>query len=532
MPRTYEKRYDVLDANKDIHFHTHEQLLDECFGEHHNLFEVDYEINDSCRVYMPKILTDRNGNPKAVSSGWTNSIDSTNTVFKSVSPVGEPFYECKASDYVSLIFAMLKNDGDYQFLGAFVDDANECDGHIFTSKRIATKVRLIGNPVYDIELLDEDRTILSGEYIFNRPENAKLGTFNSWQIKNDNLVAKETDRYVFEYHESEIPMEVKWYFDADELEENGRINITLIYNKKVYEGHIKNEINGHAKILWGKELAREFDKNYGMQSTYPYLVFSRKGRNCYEISLIPGLKKIDDSEDSKENKIIELEKLRQVTEEDILQAIQEWNNDSSHPFKEKKYEFKESFLIFEGKGYPSNHIYAIAYNNHFGENINPTNLYDGVSMESYVGTQLRDRLHFDLTDKMIEEPLNDSYSEEEQQEQAYEMDIESLKVAAKQRANNNPIQREVVTKQSYRDPYIAEYSKRIANGICQLCGNEAPFNDKKGRPYLESHHIIWISRGGEDSLDNTVALCPNCHRKMHIVDSKEDIQILIMKKRG
>ena len=43
----------------------------------------------------------------------------------------------------------------------------------------------------------------------------------------------------------------------------------------------------------------------------------------------------------------------------------------------------------------------------------------------------------------------------------------------------------------------------------------APFNDKKGRPFLESHHIRWLSEGGADSIDNVAALCPNCHRKMH-----------------
>ncbi len=28
--------------------------------------------------------------------------------------------------------------------------------------------------------------------------------------------------------------------------------------------------------------------------------------------------------------------------------------------------------------------------------------------------------------------------------------------------------------------------------------------------------------GGDDSLDNTVALCPNCHRKMHVVNDEND----------
>ena len=59
-----------------------------------------------------------------------------------------------------------------------------------------------------------------------------------------------------------------------------------------------------------------------------------------------------------------------------------------------------------------------------------------------------------------------------------------------------------------------------------MCGKPAPFNDKSGDPYLESHHIKWLSKGGEDSPYNVVALCPNCHRKMHIVNDSEDVRFL------
>jgi 5-methylcytosine-specific restriction protein A len=82
--------------------------------------------------------------------------------------------------------------------------------------------------------------------------------------------------------------------------------------------------------------------------------------------------------------------------------------------------------------------------------------------------------------------------------------------------------REVSTKTYERNPYVIEYAKRRARGICQLCGNPAPFMDKVGLPFLETHHIEWLSNGGEDTIENTVALCPNCHRKMHILDSDQD----------
>ncbi|MTV47714.1 HNH endonuclease [Heliobacillus mobilis] len=77
-----------------------------------------------------------------------------------------------------------------------------------------------------------------------------------------------------------------------------------------------------------------------------------------------------------------------------------------------------------------------------------------------------------------------------------------------------------------RDEFIAELAKRNARGICQLCDQSAPFVDKKNKPYLEVHHIIWLSKGGNDSIENTVALCPNCHRKMHALNLDVDVQKL------
>ena len=77
-----------------------------------------------------------------------------------------------------------------------------------------------------------------------------------------------------------------------------------------------------------------------------------------------------------------------------------------------------------------------------------------------------------------------------------------------------------------RNSQVVKYTRTYANGICQLCKQPAPFADKNGNPYLEVHHVIWLSRGGADDISNTVALCPNCHTKMHIVDDAFDINLL------
>ena len=90
----------------------------------------------------------------------------------------------------------------------------------------------------------------------------------------------------------------------------------------------------------------------------------------------------------------------------------------------------------------------------------------------------------------------------------------------------NPEKEEQVRQEYRRDSVVTAYAKRRANGICQLCRKPAPFNTPNGDPYLEVHHIDWLMNGGADSVENTVALCPNCHRKMHSLNLPEDVRLL------
>ena len=67
-----------------------------------------------------------------------------------------------------------------------------------------------------------------------------------------------------------------------------------------------------------------------------------------------------------------------------------------------------------------------------------------------------------------------------------------------------------------RNPNVIEAVLRRANGICEKCGKKAPFLRRKDdSPYLEVHHWVSLSQDGDDTVENAVALCPNCHREIH-----------------
>ncbi len=67
-----------------------------------------------------------------------------------------------------------------------------------------------------------------------------------------------------------------------------------------------------------------------------------------------------------------------------------------------------------------------------------------------------------------------------------------------------------------RNPAVVAEVRLRAAGICESCGRRAPFLRRKDEsPYLEVHHRQPLADNGDDTVENAVALCPNCHRREH-----------------
>ena len=63
---------------------------------------------------------------------------------------------------------------------------------------------------------------------------------------------------------------------------------------------------------------------------------------------------------------------------------------------------------------------------------------------------------------------------------------------------------------------VVEVLKR-SKGRCENkeCTKPEPFRKSNGKTYLEVHHKEQLAKGGDDTVENAVALCPNCHRQAH-----------------
>jgi 5-methylcytosine-specific restriction endonuclease McrA len=107
------------------------------------------------------------------------------------------------------------------------------------------------------------------------------------------------------------------------------------------------------------------------------------------------------------------------------------------------------------------------------------------------------------------------YNQEKDIKKINKMTLEQIAEKVK---NYGPVPEKLLVTQSIfkRNEYVVRIVHERAKGFCEKCKKEAPFlRDKDKLPYLEVHHIIPLSEGGDDTVDNAIALCPNCHRQAH-----------------
>lgn len=122
----------------------------------------------------------------------------------------------------------------------------------------------------------------------------------------------------------------------------------------------------------------------------------------------------------------------------------------------------------------------------------------------------RDAIVFELrtlegiTEKVDAEPSSFGVPLEQLRELAFAAAIGSARIASK--ATRNIYQRS-------RD--VRDYVLARAGAKCEGCKAPAPFLRPDGTPYFEPHHLRRLSDGGPDHPTHVIALCPNCHRRVH-----------------
>jgi 5-methylcytosine-specific restriction protein A len=152
-----------------------------------------------------------------------------------------------------------------------------------------------------------------------------------------------------------------------------------------------------------------------------------------------------------------------------------------------------------GKLYPAKAIWAMAINDRPG-NFNTKDARVGLTGFEYslIDTRVVSGDNFD-------EEVNKSQADSSKKRR------ERLKLAPKK-----PSVISTIFFSFKRSPDVVAEVLELAKGVCGKCEANAPFVKKSNdEPYLEVHHIEQLANGGDDTVENAIALCLNCHREWH-----------------
>ena len=120
----------------------------------------------------------------------------------------------------------------------------------------------------------------------------RIGTFDSWEIIDENTAIKHCDKSFFEHNGSGVPKGITWFFDAEEMEPGETKQITIIYNGQSYPGRVANDSTDRrrVRVFWNTELGTLFNE---FNNTTATATFKKIASDTYAVSLEGGEKEME-----------------------------------------------------------------------------------------------------------------------------------------------------------------------------------------------------------------------------------------------
>jgi 5-methylcytosine-specific restriction protein A len=127
--------------------------------------------------------------------------------------------------------------------------------------------------------------------------------------------------------------------------------------------------------------------------------------------------------------------------------------------------------------------------------------------------------------RLADEPRARTVADEPSLEAAYAAGRDALReVLASYHGGPSPTRRAGLEHALPRNRELTAELRRRYAGRCQLCAYDP--KTLYGAGACEAHHIVYLSRGGEDALENLLLVCPNHHTAIHSTDAVFDYRDL------
>ena len=147
-------RIDHLDAKDRIQFYRINEVLNTCFGTDYQAWmKGTWPLSDYYWCWFPKLVKTIKDEPatfgciNVISEDW-NTLTYIETK-DTAADTSNDLHNDRA-----IIFAREPDNGPILFRGVYAYDREQSSYKHYVYRRVASKIRIIGNPAYDIEMLD------------------------------------------------------------------------------------------------------------------------------------------------------------------------------------------------------------------------------------------------------------------------------------------------------------------------------------------------------------------------------------------
>lgn len=343
----------------------------------------------------------------------------------------------------------------------------------------------------------------------------------SWDVLSDDVALKHLDRSTFLHRETSVPKEITPFFElpGKGLQEPRPVHLML--GDTGYDAHIHTDpLGSRYRLCWKTDLSekiidtfpyvyRKYALDEELDVQRPVMRFERAGQDVYRIELLENAASSEDIASDATD----------WTDRELEAAIYAYFTMLSREFKGRKYNRSEIIrqlcsleLIGRDRGsveFRMQNISAVLQ-----ELCHP--VLQGYLPRMAVSPGVSQRIRRIIFDRkfLVERDYTPTADHAELDRRVSVLLGRNL--AGTPRGQTNPVMVQTSQIAYEQDPLVKAWVLKQARGTCELCRQHGPFKTRQGEWFLETHHVVPLTRGGRDTIENTVALCPNCHRRCHV----------------
>ncbi|GEM_PF-741803 len=343
----------------------------------------------------------------------------------------------------------------------------------------------------------------------------------SWDILSEDVALKHMDKSTFLHHEMSIPREIVPFFNLPDKGLPTPRPVRLMLDSTAYDAHIHmDSLGARCRLFWKTDFSeklidrfpyvyRQYALDEESDEERPVMRFERIGKDEYRIDLIESAVSHEDIGSDATD----------WTDQELEAAIYAYFTMLGKELKGRHFNRSEVIrqlcgfeLINQSRGaveFKMQNICSVLQ-----DLCHPTIL--GYPPRVGFSPEVSERIRRIIFDRKFLNERDYTPTADRAELDRRTANLLGKTLAGTPKGRQIPERLQSMQTACERDPLVKAWVLQQARGMCELCKQHGPFRTRQGEWFLETHHVVPLAHGGADTVGNTVALCPNCHRRCHV----------------